>query len=298
MKKRVGLHSGYFRGTHLENEVFEIVRIIHEAGGNAVEFMPGQLLPLSADERAKFRTLLEKYDMDLIVGAGRSAAVDPSSPDPAIQNAAYDFAKEVMEMLHEVGCRKWDGLVHACWPGHPTPTLTAEVKTAVLERSAENMKRLLPLAEKYEIDLCFEVVNRFEHYLLNTAEEARGFCEMINHPRARILLDVFHMNIEEENMYDAILTTGKSGLLGHFHVGEPNRNVPGTCPTHLDWPRIFHSLKESGYEGSVILEPFVISGVLYSHNVSLWRDLTRGGSFEQYLENIKTGISFIRQLWN
>lgn len=297
MKKHVGMHSGYFRGTHLENDVFEIIRIIHESGGNAVEFMPGQLLPLSPEERTKFRSLLEEYNMDLIVGAGRSAAVDPSSPDPAIQDAAYRFAKEVMEMLHQVGCHKWDGLVHACWPGHPTPTLTAEAKMTTLKRSAENMKKLLPLAEDYEINLCFEVVNRFEHYLLNTAEEAVNFCKMVDHPRAKILLDVFHMNIEEENMNDAILATGKSGLLGHFHVGEPNRNVPGTCPTHLDWSRIFQSLETSGYEGTVILEPFVISGVPYSHNVSLWRDLTRGGSFQQYLENIKVGINFIKQFW-
>lgn len=298
MEKRIGMHSGYFRGTYLENDVFKIVHIVHEAGGNAVEFMPGQLFSLSQKQRTQFRTLLEDLDMELIVGAGRSTSTDPSSPDPSVRAAAFSFAKEVMELLFQLGCHKWDGLIHACWPGRPSGTLTMEEKSCTLFRSAESMRRILHFADQYDVDLCFEVVNRFEHYLLNTAEEALIFCEMINHPRARILLDTFHMNIEENDICDAIRSVCLAGRLGHFHVGEANRSIPGTVPSHLDWEGIFAALQDSGYHGTIILEPFVISGTSYSSNVSLWRDLTYGCSFSKYLENINTGITFIQKLWS
>lgn len=297
MKKRVGMHSGYFRDTPLEQNVFKIVQSIYEAGGNAVEFMPAQLFSLSSAQRTEFRSLLEMLDMELIIGAGRSPSTDPSNPDPQIQKSSYKFAEQVLQLLYELGCHKWDGLIHACWPGHPDGTLTTKRKASILSLSAENMRHLMPLAEKYQIDFCFEVVNRFEHYLLNTASEALGFCDMINNPHAKILLDVFHMNIEENDISEAILMTGKAGKLGHFHVGEANRSVPGTVPSHIDWEKIFDSLKNSGYDGTVILEPFIIGGAPYSSNVCLWRDLTQNASFEKYLDYMKTGISFIKNLW-
>lgn len=298
MSRRIGVHSGYFRGSRLENDIFEIVRVIHRAGGNAVEFMPGQLLSLSAAQRQDFRALLVALDMELIVGAGRSPATDPSSPDPAIRRAALDFSRQVLELLSKLGCHKWDGLIHACWPGRPQGVLSFADKAAALERSAAAMRQMMPLADDADVNLCFEVVNRFEHYLLNTAEEALAFCEMIDHPRAKVLLDVFHMNIEEDDIGAAILAASTAGRLGHFHVGEANRSVPGTVASHLDWPGIFAALRKAGYSGSIVLEPFVLGGEAYSTNVSLWRDLTHGASFEQYLDNLAIGINFIRGLWS
>lgn len=296
MIKRIGIHSGYFRGTPLEHDIIKTLQVIHEAGGNAAEFMPAQLFSLPVNQRIQFRTLLEKYDIELIVGAGRSPETDPTNPNPEIQKCSVEYARQTLSQLYELGCHKWDGLIHACWPGHPSGILTAGEKEKILSLSVQNMRMLMPLAEKYRIDFCFEVVNRFEHYLLNTASEALDFCKKIDSPYAKILLDTFHMNIEEDDMSEAILSVGRSGKLGHFHVGEANRSVPGTVPGHINWESIFAALKECNYTGSVILEPFILSGTSYSSNVCLWRDLTNNATFEQYLKYAKTGIDFIRNL--
>ena len=156
---------------------------------------------------------------------------------------------------------------------------------------------MAPYADDAGVDLCFEVVNRFEHYLLNTAEEALAFCERIDHPRAGILLDLFHMNIEEDDIGAAILSAGAAGRLFHFHAGEANRSVPGTVPSHLDWCGVFAALRASGYDNAVVLEPFVLGGTPYAANVSLWRDLTRGAPFDRYIEDLRIGIDFIRSHW-
>jgi D-psicose/D-tagatose/L-ribulose 3-epimerase len=69
------------------------------------------------------------------------------------------------------------------------------------------------------------VVNRFEQYLLNTAEEGVAFIKRVGSPNLKLLLDTFYMNIEEDNISKALTLTGDQ--LGHFHIGETNRKTPG-----------------------------------------------------------------------
>ena len=66
-----------------------------------------------------------------------------------------------------------------------------------------------------------EALNRFKGYLLNTAEEAVDFVTRVDRPNVKVMLDTFHMNIEEDSMEDAIRLIGD--LLGHLHLGEANQ---------------------------------------------------------------------------
>ena len=106
--------------------------------------------------------------------------------------------------------------------------------------SVAGMKQLLKVAEDNGVLYCCEVVNRFEQYLLNTAEEAVAFMQRLDSPNAKILLDTFHMNIEEDDMVEAIRTAGP--YLGHFHTGENNRRTPGTGK--LPWKEMAQALKD------------------------------------------------------
>ena len=74
------------------------------------------------------------------------------------------------------------------------------------------------------------MLNRFENHVLNTAEEGVAFVREVGKPNVKVMLDTFHMNIEEDSFGKAIRTAGP--LLGHFHTGENNRRVPGKggCP--------------------------------------------------------------------
>ena len=64
-------------------------------------------------------------------------------------------------------------------------------------------------------------VFRYEGYILNTCEEAIDFVDEIGSSHVKIMLDTFHMNIEEDNIAAAIRKAGKR--LGHLHLGEQNR---------------------------------------------------------------------------
>lgn len=85
-----------------------------------------------------------------------------------------------------------------------------------------------------------EVLNRFESHILNTSEEGVKFVTEVGMDNVKVMLDTFHMNIEESSIGDAIRHAGKH--LGHFHTGECNRMVPGKGRT--PWREIGDALRE------------------------------------------------------
>ena len=290
---KIGLHAGYFAGTELEKDLFEMLRVTAEAGCQAIELMPGCFLGMTMAQKQEVRRALEYYDLELVVGAGRSPRVDLSSADPAVQAAGIKSALETLTLISVLGGHLWDGLIHACWPGRPSAVLTAREKEIICARSRENLRKILPMAEHLGITCCFEVVNRFEHYLFNTAREGVAFTQDLG-DNAQLLLDTFHMNIEEDTFTDAICWAAGHKKLGHFHVGEANRKMPGTAPSHLPWDSIFSALAQCGYQGLIIMEPYILAETQTAYNVCLWRDLSGHASTKQLISQIKTGVEFLR----
>ncbi|APO79532.1 xylose isomerase domain-containing protein (plasmid) [Rhizobium etli 8C-3] len=104
-------------------------------------------------------------------------------------------------------------------------------------------------AQKKGVRLAIEPLNRFETYLINRAAQALALADAVS-PQCGVCLDTFHLNIEEEDMYEAIRLAGKR--LFDFHVADNNRFAAGLG--QLDWPKIIGTLKEIGYEGAVTNE--------------------------------------------
>jgi hypothetical protein len=134
------------------------------------------------------------------------------------------------------------------------------------DRAVESVREAMKAAEDCGVLFCVEVVNRFEHYMLNTAEEGVAFAKQVGSPNCKLLLDTFHMNIEEESFRGALVETGD--LLGHFHLSETNRRPPGTG--RMPWPEIFGALREINYQGAVTMEPFLLPGGEVGRDVSVY----------------------------
>jgi D-psicose/D-tagatose/L-ribulose 3-epimerase len=127
-------------------------------------------------------------------------------------------------------------------------------------------------AEDNNVIFAMEVVNRFEHFLMNTAEEGVSYVKQLDSPNARLLLDTFHMNIEEDHIGTAIETAGQ--YLGHVHLGESNRRPPG-CG-HIPWDELASALKKINYQGALVMEPFLMPGGQVGSDIKVWRDLSIG----------------------
>ena len=157
----------------------------------------------------------------------------------------------------------------------------------------ENVRRVGKIAGECGVDYCLEVLNRFEGYLLNTCEECKKFVEEVGVDAVKIMLDTFHMNIEEDSMVEAILLAGKR--LGHFHVGENNRRLPGKGG--FPWYEIGMALRAVGYEKNVVMEPFVRSGGGVGSDIKVWRDLSRGATVAQLDEDAANSVNYLRYVF-
>src|SRR5262249_43271905 len=116
--------------------------------------------------------------------------------------------------------------------------------------------KVAELAERHDVTYYMEHLNtKVDHagYPLARAEDAARLVEEVNSPRLRLLLDVYHTQVQEGNVVQVIRDYGK--LLGYVHVADvPGRHEPGTG--ELNYRRVAQELREVGYEGPVVLEAY------------------------------------------
>ena len=138
-----------------------------------------------------------------------------------------------------------------------------------------------------------ETLNRFEGYMLNDHNECIKYVKAVNKPNVKVMLDTFHMNIEEDSLTEAIRDSGN--LLGHFHIGEANRRCPYP-QSRMNWTSIGNALREIGYNEYIVMEPFVRMGGQVGHDVSLWRDLSHGADDNQLDADAAYSVNYIRSI--
>ena len=105
--------------------------------------------------------------------------------------------------------------------------------------------------------------------LINTAKEALQYVSEIDSKNIGVLLDTYHMNIEEDNIGDAIRLVGNQ--LTSFHTGDNNRRAPGRG--HINWDEVFKALSDINYKGRIISEPFIMQGGEVGRDIHVYRDL-------------------------
>jgi sugar phosphate isomerase/epimerase len=124
---------------------------------------------------------------------------------------------------------------------------------ACMDRLALGMKELLRRASDSGITVLLEAINRYENDYLATAAHIVSFIEKYDLKGLKILLDTFHMNIEERSLAEAFRTAAE--YLGHIHSSDNSRRVPGSGA--LPWPEIIRTLKSIGYNDVLSFEVIV-----------------------------------------
>jgi sugar phosphate isomerase/epimerase len=119
-----------------------------------------------------------------------------------------------------------------------------------LERLAAATRMVSEYAETKNVEIVFEAINRYENNYLNTAKETADFIKGYHLPNTKILLDTFHMNIEDANLGQAILDTGN--LIGYVHIADSNRYYAGGG--HINLKEVFTALKAINYQGYISAE--------------------------------------------
>ena len=294
MAAKIGLHACYFRGTEYENDVKGSILLAKQSGCEVFEVAMATIIDLTREERAEIKKYAQDLGIVLTTNGGVDAKTDISSEEPNMRAAGVEKLKSILQASYEIGAELFCGINYTLWLSKPKQLLTYSEKKRFLEYSIDSVKKVIKTAEDCNIQYCFEVVNRYEEFLLNTAEEGVEFARRVDSPNAKLLLDTFHMNIEEDNMFDAIRYAHQHGFLGHIHVGESNRRIPGTGASQINWAAFFQTLQQIGYEKSIVMEPFVRMGLPTSMNCCVWRDLSQNRTLDAYMSDVAKGISYLR----
>ena len=165
--------------------------------------------------------------------------------DKSRRQEAIDRIKGHLDLAAVFGCTVIIGSMRS---NIPIPEQGRQCRALLLD----SVKSLADYIENKNCSIVFEAINRYENNYLNTAEETSSFLNQINSKKIKMLLDTFHMNIEETNMERAIFNFGKQ--LGHVHLADNTRRYPGSG--QIDFSKIIKALAEIHYGGWCSMEYF------------------------------------------
>jgi sugar phosphate isomerase/epimerase len=245
MKKSVSL--SLFEGIRtapilFRSDIENNIPLIKELGYDGVDLF---VLDPSAEISRKAKQLLK--DHGLGVGAIMPAALAAENlflgdEDPVIRQRIVERMQEIIAYASEVGAMVSLGLVRGSVKGDDTVS-------ALLERFRVSIEKLLPISQPYGVELVLEPINRYEINTINSSMEGFAFIKETGLPIG-LLLDTFHMNIEDVDIHESITTCGD--LVKHVHFLDSNRLAPGMG--HMDMKAIYETLKTISYEGYLCLE--------------------------------------------
>lgn len=286
---KIGVHFGYFN-RDWNTDFIKRIEQVKKIGLDILEVAPAPLLALTKFQRDEIAAAAKANDIELTFSVGLSANQDLASEDEEIRKNGIKFTTDTFQIMSEMGGKIYSGVDIAAWNKTFMEGITD--KSATWERSISAVKEIMKVAEDKGITFAVEVVNRYESSLVNTAEEAVKYVDEVGSPNCKILLDTYHMNIEEDSFAGAIKLVGNR--LGHFHVGESNRRPP--CENgKMPWNEITDALKEIDYQGAIVMEPFIKMGGEVGRDIKVWRDISEGASESEMEQLLADAAMMLRK---
>ncbi|WP_265521973.1 sugar phosphate isomerase/epimerase family protein [Oerskovia flava] len=203
--------------------------------------------------------------VSLVMGPGRELV----ATDPSTVSATQDYLRRVVDAAHAIGARVIGGPAYASvgrtWRLDPVE------REAAYDELADHLGPVVEHARGAGITVGIEPLNRYETSLVNTVDQALEVVRRLPEDGVGLMLDVYHMNIEETDLQAAIARAGDR--IAHVQVCGNDRGAPGT--DHLDWPALLGALDDAGYDGPLVIESFTADNATIATAASIWRPLAR-----------------------
>jgi sugar phosphate isomerase/epimerase len=196
----------------------------------------------------EIKNLLDAYNLTLFGvrtgGIAMKHDVFFNHPKEAIRKEALERFIEVIHYSSHFGNpRLLVGLIQGnLQEKQPIAQAEENISSSILECAR--------IADTYQMEIDLEPVNRFEVNHHNTIASVQDFIAGMGTNSIRLLVDTFHMNIEEACIEESIISAG--GFIGHVHLADSNRRVPGKG--HFDFETVFKALRKIKYDGCLTIE--------------------------------------------
>jgi D-psicose/D-tagatose/L-ribulose 3-epimerase len=223
------------------------------------------------------------------LGVSTCAAMGPDRdlihPDNAIQANGMAYIRQSVDATRALGGTNLVGPIYSSvgrvWQQTP------DERAKDVDLLVKNLGELARYAGDQGVVLGIEPLNRFETSFINLATQAIEVIDHVNHPSCQILLDTFHMNIEEKSLGGAIRAAG--ARLVHFHACENDRGAPGSG--NVTWNDVAAALRDIGYDGPVVIESFTNKVKSIARAAAIWR------AFEPSQDALaQNGVNFLKKL--
>ncbi|WP_009633997.1 sugar phosphate isomerase/epimerase family protein [Synechocystis sp. PCC 7509] len=235
---------------------------IKEQGFDGVEIARYQFDDFPA---AKIGEQLRNNGLECTLCCGLTAGLSLIDDDFGVRQRTISFIKQAVEIAVTLGATTLVGPLVA-----PIGYFCDRRRTQKEWQFAiEGLQQLGETLVQHGVQLAIEPLNRYQTYFLNTLNDGVELCQAVNHPNIGLLADVFHANIEEKNIAEAIFNAKE--YVKHVHVCENDRGIPGTG--HIDWQGIFAVLHKIEYDRWIVIESFNFKDPQLAAATRTWRDL-------------------------
>ena len=228
---------------------------------------------------------LEKIGLEATVCGAFGPDRDASSEDPSIRDQAVRYIKTCVDIAQQLNSRVVAGPMYSAVG--KARLLPSSEKEQQWQWAIDSLRKAGDYAGERNIKLALEPLNRFETDLINTVEQGLELVDRIGNSNIGLLLDTFHMNVEEKDSAEAIRKAG--ALLFHFHACENDRGTPGTG--QVNWNAVKGALRAAGYDGPIVIEAFNPHIKEIARAVALWRPLAESPD-----ALASEGLRFLRKL--
>ena len=231
------------------------------------------------------KSAASEFPMRLYVSGAYGPTRDLTHEDSRYRKESLDYIRKTLEICEALGVSTLVGPAYSSVGKRRK--IPDEQRTKEWALAVAGLKLAGKMAADHGVTMAIEPLNRFETDLINTSEQVKRLIRDIDLPSVRIHLDTFHMNIEEQSVYDAIVHAGED--LVYVDASESDRGTPGKGQVH--WEEVARALRDINYRGDCIIESFTPACEEIADAAAIWRPLA-----ESQDALASDGCRFLQQL--
>lgn len=246
---------------------FHLFDQVRDTGFDFIELLvpePGEL------DLGKTRQALNDAGLNVVLAARVNMQRNIASDERSARDRGVSYLKYAIEAAAELGAPIVGGPLTGnplVFAGRPPSPVTDKQRESRKTYCIDGLSEAAKAAQACDVVLGLEPLNRFESDVLCTTQQAIELLDAVNHPNLKIMLDTFHMAMEEASIAEAIHLAGSR--IGHFQANENHRGFLGTGS--INWVDVCRALRAVQYTGPISLEPFRRNDDRFGVPIAQWR---------------------------
>jgi len=236
-------------------------------------------------DAVEIRAISRDLELRIHVSGAFGPTRDLTHDDEIYRRESLDYIHTSLKLCEQMGATLFVGPMYSSvGKRRKVPETQRKIEW---ERAVGGLREAAKIARDHGVTLAIEALNRFETDLINTAAQLKKLVRNIDDSAAKMHLDTFHMNIEEANIYDAIVLAGED--LVYVDASESDRGAPGSAQVH--WHDLARGLRDINYRGDCVIESFTPECEAIAAAAAIWRPLAPS---QDHIAS--DGLKFLRRL--